>query len=358
MPDAAPGPIAQGVTKPPPDPRPRRWARIGVLLVIALLLLPTPFASMRPPERNHSQLISARAVPAADGVWGNRRVGPLIITEAWEIDSPNTGFGGYSALVLLGDRRFLLGSDTGMIAGLRLGRDGRTTQTFIKRPLGGPGKGGFKAQRDLEALTRDGASGRIWGAYENSNQIWRFAAELARPEGHVAPRAMRRWHANGGPEAMVRLRDGRFLLLSETTGTRGGHGTAGLLFPGDPVQSPRTKPLLFAYDAQGQGRVTDAAQLPDGRILLLHRRLSLFDGFVSTLSVADIGSIGPRRILRSRTIATFRPPLITENFEGLAVEDSPDGAVIWMLSDDNLAKWQRTLLVRMLWPGPSAEAGR
>lgn len=360
MPTVAPGPIGRRVPDPLPIPRMTRRTRLCVLLLIAVMLVPNPLTSMRPPERNDSQLITARPVAIDPDRPGMARIGELIITEAWELDSPNSGFGGYSALVLLGDRRFLLGSDTGLLAGLTLAGNGRIAQSFVKRPLGRPGQTKSKAQRDLEALTRDGATGRIWAAYENSNQIWRFSADMARPDGHVAPATMRRWHANGGPEAMVRLTDGRFLLLSETTGTRGGHGTAGVLFPTDPVQSPKVKPLLFAYDAQGKGRVTDAAQLPDGRILLLHRQLSLFDGFTSTLAVADIADIdtgmNKRRIWRSKTIATFRPPLITENFEGLAIEDSPDGAVIWMIADDNLAKWQRTLLLRMLLPRGRGEA--
>ena len=350
MPDADQRPIAQSVPMSPSVPLLSRWARICVLLLIALLLLPTPLASIRPPQRNDSQLISARAVPIHSGHSDSRRVGALIITEAWEIDSANTGFGGYSALALLDQRRFLLASDTGMLAGFTLGRNGAIERQFIAPPPAGPGKGNFKIERDMEALAVDPARGRFWAAYEHSNQIWRFSRGLARSDGHVAPQAMRGWHGNGGAEAMVRLADGRFLLLSETTGARGGGGTAALLFPTDPVESPKTAPIRFAYDAQGKGRVTDAAQLPDGRILLLHRRLSLLDGFVSTLAIAEVRNIRPHGIWRSNAIATFRPPHITENFEGLAVEDSPEGTVIWMISDDNLAKWQRTLLLRMLLP--------
>ncbi|QJQ32219.1 esterase-like activity of phytase family protein [Sphingomonas lacunae] len=313
---------------------------------------------MRPPQRNDSQLISARPVAIDSDRSSDRRVGTLIITEAWEIDSANTGFGGYSAMALLDERRFLLASDTGLLAGFTLGRDGRIDRQFIAPPPAGPGKGNFKVDRDMEALTADRARGQFWAAYEHSNQIWRFSRGFARSDGHVAPAAMRRWHANGGAEAMVRLIDGRFLILSETTGARGGGGTAALLFPTDPVESPNAEPIQFAYDAQGRGRVTDAAQLPDGRILLLQRRLSLVDGFVSTLSVAHVDTIRTGGIWRSQTLALFSPPLVTENFEGLAVEDSPEGAVIWMISDDNLTKWQRTLLLRLLLPRDAMPTAR
>ena len=318
--------------------------------------MPNPLVTMTVPLRNGSQLISARAIALDPEHPALRQVGELRVSEAWVLDSANTGFGGYSALVLLGERQLLLASDTGMLAGLTLGRKGRIDHQFIAPPPSGPGKGNYKTERDLEAMVLDRPRGRMWAAYEHSNQIWRFSAGLARSDGHVAPPAMREWNANGGPEAMARLADGRFLVMSERTGGRGG-GTAALRFPTVPVAAPRAVPLSFSYDAGDKGRVTDAAQLPDGRILLLHRRLSLIDGFVSTLAVADINAIRPGDMWTARTIATFRPPLITENFEGLAVEDSPEGAVIWMIPDDNLARWQRTLLLRMILPhAPSGEA--
>lgn len=345
-------PIANGVSPPPPAPSVSRLARICAIALIAVILAPSPLATMRPPVRNQSQMISARPVVINSEQADSRRVGTLTILEAWELDSANSGFGGYSALALIGERRILLASDTGMLAGFTLGSGGRIERQFIAPPPAGPGKGNYKTERDLESLAQDRARGRMWAAYEHSNQIWRFSRGLARADGHAAPPAMRRWNANGGAEAMVRLDDGRFLVMSETSGGPGG-GSDALLFPSDPVEHPDSAPLRFAYDAAGKGRVTDAAQLPDGRILLLHRRLSLIDGFVSTLSVADPSDIRPGVMWQSRTIATFEPPMLTENFEGLAVEDSPAGAVIWMVSDDNLAKWQRTLLLRMLLPHAS-----
>lgn len=354
------GPIAGHVTAPALPPPFRRLRRIGAIALIALILAPNPLATMRPPERNSSQAISARPVVIDAGHPGNRRIGALTILEAWELDSANTGFGGYSALALIGERRLLLASDTGMLAGLTLHPDGRIERQFIAPPPSGPGKSNYKTERDLESMAQDRARGRVWAAYEHSNQIWRFSRGLARAEGHVAPVEMRRWNANGGAEAMVRLDDGRFLVMSETSGGRGG-GTDALLFASDPVEHPGQRPQRLSYDAGDKGRVTDAAQLPDGRILILHRRLSLIDGFVSTLAVADVADIRAGTMWRARTIASFAPPLVTENFEGLAVEDSPQGAIIWMVSDDNLAKWQRTLLLRMLLPAtgtaPTAAPG-
>lgn len=352
MPDAPAAPPS------PPVSRARRlFRRLAAITLVALALLPNPLATTRFPVRNMSQTITAHAIALDPERPGLHHIGQLRLIEAWALDSANTGFGGYSALALLGDRQLLLASDTGMLAGFTITpRGGGITHEFIAPPPSGPGKSNYKTERDLEAMAIDRARGRTWTAYEHSNQIWRFSRGLARAEGHVAPAAMRHWNPNGGPEAMARLADGRFLVMAETTGGPGG-GTAALLFPTDPVEAPDVAPLSFAYDSGDMGRVTDAAQLPDGRILLLHRRLSLTQGFVSTLAIADPATIRAGAMWRGAPIATFVPPLITENFEGIAVEDSPAGAVIWMISDDNLARWQRTLLLKLLLPrGEAPEA--
>lgn len=330
----------------------RRFGRLCAIALIALVLAPNPMATRRPPLRNLSQAITATAIRLDPERPALSRIGPFIVTEAWQLDSANTGFGGYSALAVLGDRQLLLASDTGMLAGFTLNRRGTIEREFIAPPPSGPGAGNYKTARDLEAIAYDRPRGRIWAAYEHSNQIWRFSRGLARSDGHVAPHAMRRWNANGGAEAMARLNDGRFLVMAETSGGPGS-GTDALLFPSDPVAHPTAPPIRFAYDSGDMGRVTDAAQLPDGRILILHRALSITEGFVSSLAVADPSTIRTDRPWRATRLATFRPPMLTENFEGLAIEDSNDGVVIWLLSDDNLARWQRTLLLRLLWPRAS-----
>ena len=43
----------------------------------------------------------------------------------------------------------------------------------------------------------------------------------------------------------------------------------------------------------------------------------------------------------------------------MAVEPEGDGYAIWMASDDNINRWQRTLLLRLEWDGRSlAESDR
>jgi hypothetical protein len=358
------GIVAQGSSaRPLPlvtrSPNAMTMRRFVLLLLIWLAVGPQPFGVRRAPVWNHARGIDAvrllldPARPSLRTVGLPGAVERVRVTEAWWIRSANSGFGGYSALSLIGPRRFLLAADTGMVTGFTLTPSGDIDRPFIAPFPSGPGSGPYKTDRDLESMTSDPGRGLTWTAFEHSNQIWRFGRALARAEAHVAPPAMATWNDNGGAEAMVRLRDGRFLVMSESTRVAPG-GTAALLFAGDPTERTTPPPLRFAYDARGLGKVTDAAELPDGRILLLHRRLSLRRGFVSILAIADIATVQRGIAWQSRAIAEFATPLLHDNFEGLAVEDRPGGdnrpPAVWMISDDNLLRWQRTLLLRLELP--------
>ena len=320
--------------------------RLLAILFVALALMPSPLEVRWTPPFDSSQRLSATRLAVTA-----RQVGEVRIDEAWHLDSPNSRFGGVSALALEGPRQFLLGSDFGTMVRLRLGGDGNVPAIRIW-PLWLDSKAAMtKNGRDLESLTVDPATGQLWAGFEQRHRIARFAPGMTHVEGEVLPREMQGWNANGGAEALVRLNDGRFIVLAETSGGPGG-GTDALLFARDPVAYPDERPIRFALDAGGRGRITDAAALPDGRVLLLFRGIGLTRGWISTLAVADPTVIRARQPWQSRTIAKFERPQIAENFEGLAIEPrrSPtDPIAIWMVSDDNLAAWQRTLLLRLLW---------
>jgi hypothetical protein len=122
-------------------------------------------------------------------------------------------------------------------------------------------------------------------------------------------------------------------------------GAAVLLFDGDPADAG-TPAVRYHFDQAGYGKVTDAAVLPDGRILLLQRNFSLLNGFDCTLAVADIRTLTKGKPWRAKPIARFAAPAITENFEGLAIQQDGQGTILWMVSDDNLAYYQQSLLLK------------
>jgi len=154
---------------------------------------------------------------------------------------------------------------------------------------------------------------------------------------------------------MVRLADGRFVVLPEGE-------DHGLVYPRDPVSS--AAPRRFAFKAPRDGyAAVDAAQLPDGRLLILMRALRW--GVPSFASLIAIGPPPP-----ANGAQAFAPEITLdlagavpfENYEGLAVRALEDGRVaVWLIADDNFSILQRTLLARLILDParePKGSAGR
>lgn len=320
--------------------------RLLAVLFVALLAAPGTWW--------RTDLPDSALFPRNDGRWDlalqpleitDRRAGETVVVGAWWLTSSYPAFGSYSALVPIGGGRFLAASDTGRV--LDFGRPGA--------PASPPTMDFFAGRReynkflvDIEAMTRDPASGRIWTAYEGSNTIERFEADFSAP-ARIRPIAMRGWSGNTGPEAMTRLADGRFLVISEgREGWLGGASPA-LLFPADPVDG--AEPVSFRFRAPDGFRPVDAALLPDGRVLVLVRRFNwLPPSFANRILVADPAQIAVGAEWRGRQIAAITAPLPSDNYEGLAVEPAAAGTVrLWLISDDNRNKFQRTLLLALQW---------
>jgi hypothetical protein len=317
--------------------------RIFAALLVFVLAGPVAFADRQVPMWNEAQTITATPLPDLIG----EHFGPLEVLEAWDLNSPHSGFGGFSAMVLTGDRQFLMVSDAGHVARFTLSDSGAARNVSIG-PLPGVERR-RKTGADMEALWRDPDSGRLWVAFEGQNRVTRYTPDLRRIERTLQPWEMRRWSANGGAEAMTRLADGRFLLMAEGARTRT-LGTAATLYPGDVVESGREDHLRFGYRDWGMGKLTDAVTLPDGRVLLLHRQIDAWTWFTSTLAIGDPATIVDRQTWTARPLAAFAGPRLSENFEALAIAPHPRGISIWMAADDNFSGWSKTALVHLLLP--------
>ena len=315
--------------------------RILLALLLFLLLAPLPGSQLAPPPPDLSQRLNA--VPVA-GARAGARVGALTLAEAWDLTSTHHKFGGLSGLALTGERAFLMVSDIGYRLRFSLAADGSVTGSrLVRLPPPVPGYRG-KFQYDGEAVAFDPATGRYWTAMEGTGQIWSFAADDRRTL-RTLQAILESWPDNGGAEALARLPDGRFIALSESRTARGQR--EGVLFAGDPGD-PKTAITRFFYESGGQGDVTDAAALPDGRIIILHRRVWLNPVFRTSIAIADPRDIKAGQVLTSRPIAVIRDVRLGENYEGAAVSAGPDGLSLWLASDDNLQDWQRTRLVRFI----------
>lgn len=329
-------------------PTRHRW-RLPAIVVLAAMLAPGTWWRSPLPAPDKRQILHLQAIPASGDAF-SAACAPVALEQAWHLTSPNDHFGGYSGLVRLDDERFLAGSDRGDM----LIFDSPDPSTAIEPApprLGpfNPDAGSIKRNSDLEALTRSPQTGQIWAGYEFTNSIVRYDAQL-KPEKEIAPKAMQFWPQNSGPESVTRLNDGRFIVLAERPYDQNKRHSPALLFPDDPVEG--AVPLVFRFPTLDGMAPVDAATLPDGRVLILLRGFSfgLPPRFHTRLVIGDPETIRAGETWQVSDVASLRDTALFDNYEGLAIEPAEDGAVLlWIISDDNTASFQRTLLLKARW---------
>lgn len=320
-----------------------RMLRWLLLVVVVIGLTPGTFLRTPTGARSDVAVVAITPISSRDGVSGD-----LALTGAWELSSSHGWFGGFSALVA-GSTGLIAGTDRGWRLDLDLASDAPRAVPGSYRFIGKRTRG-RKEIVDLEALTRDPATGTLWAAFENDNVIARFAGNGA--AAWRAPPAMKEWSPNSGPETMLRLTDGRFVVIAE--GPEQGSDTehAGLLYPRDPVEG--AMPITFRFIAPADYDPVDATQVPDGRVLILLRRVeyAIPARFDTAIAIADPRAIKPGAAWQAQVIQRMNGGLFGDNFEGIAfvpsITDLAQGS-LWVISDDNFSVFQRSLLVRFDW---------
>jgi hypothetical protein len=329
--------------------------RIASVVLLTLALVPGwTGTSPRPILGKHPDLTATPvALRAADPA--NRKLGALTYLGGVRLTSHDKAFGGFSALLVEGER-FTLLSDFGSIVRFRMGADWKISEPqFLSLP-DGPGTGWEKRDRDSESLAVDPTTGRFWVGFERANAIWRYSPDFAAVERHAAPKAMAKWRSASGPEAMVRLRSGAFLVFSEGGRRPPRVGNDAIRFAGDPTENPK-RGFHFSYLPPETYLPTDAVELPDGRLLVLHRAATLAEGFTAILSVVEPGMIRPGAVVKGREIARLAGDVIHDNYEALAVTKEKDATILWLASDDNQMWIEQSLLLKFRLDLPP-EGGR
>ena len=320
--------------------------RIFLLGMVALGLAPGTFLRSEVPPKDYSSPVLVTPLPVEP-----LGAGPLTLEGAWHYHSENDHFGGFSSLVVRPSGEFLSASDAGRLMSFPrpdLARGDIELAPFLSsRELD-------KMAVDVESLAIDPVTGELWAGLEWSQEIIALGARLER-RAAVRPEEMRDWGGNSGPEAMVRLADGRFVVIEERSLEAGRHRA--LLFDRDPVEAG--PPVSFVFAGFEGYRPADATLLPDGRIAVLLRGigLGLPVRFPAMIVLAEPESIAAGRVLPSKLLARIDTPLPNDNFEGLAVTEARSGAWdFWLLSDDNFASYQRTLLLKLRWDRRGGQA--
>jgi hypothetical protein len=318
-----------------------RLQRIGFALVAgAALATNVPPGPLPPPPGPGVAGLTFAPIPLNEQEPEQRRAGALLFLAGWEIAGDDRRFGGISAMQVV-DGQVTAISDAGTL--LRFALPGRGPARVRLDPLPqGPGPATRKSNRDTEAMAIEGGEIRV--AFEKHNMIWRYRLPDLTPVSAARPAAMRGWRVNAGAEAMVRLADGRYLVFSEGRSDDRALSDV-VLFDGDPSVAG-TRAARLDYRRPPGFRITDAALLPDGRLLLLNRRFALFDGISATLAIADPRDIRPGAILAARQIAALQAPLTVDNMEALSVTRENGRTIVWIASDDNFFPLQRTLLMK------------
>jgi len=321
--------------------------RLILLAAVALGLAPGTFLRSDTADDWRPILIAERLDAGQDSI------GPFAVEGVWHLTSPNSHFGGFSALIAPEGGELVAISDRGRWMRFAPPSQGAVPVSF------GALDGAVEAEKravDAEAAAHWG--GTTWIAFERSNSIERHRnLRFVAPDA-VEPAEMADWPGNSGAEAMARLPDGRTLVIGEGSPEWIGAGYPALLFGGDPVKgAPAT---AFDFIPPKGFRATDAAALPDGRVLILLRRIDWYlpPRFSAALLLADPAEIRVGEAWRGEVLATIDGDLPRDNFEGLAVEPRADGSLtLWLISDDNTGALQRTLLYKLRWD-PDARRAR
>lgn len=318
---------------------------IAFILLFVLLATTWGRSTMPPPDEN-LRIRVERLTPPPPALLA-RYLGPFRLEAAWHLASLDWRFYGYSAMVPQGDGRILAVNDAG-------------GYLWFSPPDARPSKPstgwfsfrdgvGEKLSQDSESVVHDPVSGRYWLGLEGRNAIVRFDANM-QEDGRVRPRLMRHWGNNTGPEAMARLPDGRFITIREITRSRwDARVHEAVVFDGDPIEHPEGR--RFFFDGPDNFSVVDMALLPDGRALILMRRLlwPVPMRFAGRIVIADPAQIRPGKLWHATPVAALASVLPVDNFEAIGVVPRPDGRLtVWLMSDDNqMHLLQRTLLWKL-----------
>jgi hypothetical protein len=321
---------------------PQKLKRLALCMLLAVLVV----GGVRTVYPSYSQDIALRRLTLNPDDPAQRYVGALAFIAAWELHSRNEAFGGISALTALKNGRFVGIGDAGTLIGFGLSNGSRLTRPFIVPLPNAQGPDISYKDRDSEGIAYDPDSDQYWVGFEQRHAIRRYSGSLGRQTGIMRPREMQNWPNNKGAESIIRLKDGRFLVIAESVDDR---MHPALLFSGDPVERG-TSITSFKFRPPTGYRVTDGVQLPDGRIAILNRSIGFPVGFSAKISLLNLPNISRDSIVSAKIIASLAAPLLVDNMEGIAVTREGDDTILWLISDNNFSIFQRTILMKFRLP--------
>jgi hypothetical protein len=274
----------------------------------------------------------------------------LTLLSAFQLESKDKRFGGLSGLSVGADGKLYAISDRGywLSASMQFDSNGALMNlvdwqiapmlTTTKTPVTG-------RLRDAEALAL-AQDGSFLVAFEGNHRIWRYNPPPntfnSTPVSVKIPLAIRRAPSNGGLEGLTLLPDGRLLILTEEFANADGSFKGWLIEEGKSAE--------LSYVPADGFRVTDCAALPNGDVLVLERRYTLIAILSARITLVKADTVQPGAKLTGKELLRLEQPLAAENYEGIAIKQTSNGTMIFIVSDDNYSSFQQTLLLQFLLP--------
>lgn len=330
--------------------RKNKWLRAIILIALA------PFSSvscLRPTMaqiNDKSRLVELASIDIDAKNPQRKRFGALTLLSAFQLRSKDKRFGGLSGLSIGTDGKLYAVSDRGywLSASMITDKHGALTDlvdwqiapilTPAKTPVAG-------RMRDAEALAQ-ARDGSFLIGFEGAHRIWRYSAPpdtfASTPTVVPTPSDLARAPSNGGIEGLTIMPDGHLLILTEEFANPDGSFKGWL--------SDGTQWGELSYLPADGFRVTDCAALSDGDLLVLERRYVPFGILSARVVRVDGATIRPGAKLAGKELVKLEQPLAVDNFEGIAVQETSQGAVVFLVSDDNYSAFQQTLLLQFLLP--------
>ena len=330
----------------------QQMSLMRAIIVRVLVSFSVVSCSGAPVDRmtTHTRLVELVPIDVDPKRVERRIFGSLTLLSAFQLVSKDKRFGGLSGLSVSADGSLYAISDQGywLSASMLLDPDGALKDlvdwriapilTTTKLPVRG-------RLRDAEALAQ-ARDGSFLVAFEGFHRIWRYSPPPKTfesiPVSVQIPSAVAQAPSNGGIEALATLADGRLLIIAEELENPDGSVKAWVIDDGQFTE-------LSYLPAKGF-RVTDCAALNNGDVLVLERRYVPFGILSARLTRVKAGGLRPGAKLAGKELLKLEQPLAVENFEGIAVQQTSNGTMIFIVSDDNYSSFQQTLLLQFLLP--------
>jgi len=330
-------------------PARRHLTLIAFAILVALLLVRSSIIA----QATKARLVELTAFEFDTRSPERKQFGALTLMGAFQLNSKDRRFGGLSGLTIGLDGRLYAVSDRGYWLSAKMAHDPdgalRDLVDWHIAPMLTPAKTPVTGSLvDAEALTR-AQDGSFLVAFEGAHRIWRYDRPPhtfeSTPTPMAVPAALSRAPSNGGLEGLTVLPDGRLLALTEEFANSDGSFKGWLLDGGQFAE--------LSYSPAKGFRVTDCAALKNGDVLVLERHYMPFGVLSARLTIIDGKAIRPGAKLSGKELLKIEYPLVVENYEGLAVQETARGTIIYLVSDDNYNPFQETLLLQFRLTNPN-----